>query len=210
MKYSQPEIVETSIEVKTRGRYITPSKGPRGLVIHYTAGHYGGSQEAKGTLINLADQGLGCLVMDTDGKIYRAKNQGMNDTAWHCGKSSWLGTSGLSRYLLGMEVCCAGKLSNEGRSWYGEYIPLKNRRIIASKTDNQKPGTYHAFTTLQEHSLINFCLWQLDVNQEFEIDWIVGHDEIAPMRKSDPGGSLSMSMPDFRDIVANLSNRLNV
>jgi len=38
----------------------------------------------------------------------------------------------------------------------------------------------------------------MDVNPEFRADWVAGHDEVSPGRKSDPGGSLSMTMPQFR------------
>ncbi len=51
--------------------------------------------------------------------------------------------------------------------------------------------------------MVNFCLWQLKVNPEFKVDWIMGHDEVAiPLgRKSDPGGCLSVTMPEFREII---------
>jgi len=35
-------------------------------------------------------------------------------------------------------------------------------------------------------------------NGIFKLDFVLGHDEVAPSRKNDPGGSLSMTMPEFR------------
>jgi len=208
MKYTVPEIVRTSALVQTRGEYVLNGGQAMGLVIHYSAGRYeDGSKSARQTLHHMGKSGLGCMAMDTDGKLYRAENQTLQQVAYHCGKATWQGKTRLSYYLMGIEVCCAGKLEDAtGKTWFGQQVGKENTRKITEKSDNIKPGLYHKFTDLQEASLINFCLWQLDTNPNFNIDFIVGHDEIAPTRKTDPGGSLSMSMPDFRELIRNLHN----
>lgn len=201
-RYDIPEIIELDINVKTQGKYLTPTKKAKGLVVHFTAGRFAeGRQSVVNSLTSLAKRGLGCLYMDIDGKIYRAKTQGLDDIAWHAGKSAWLGHSGMSRYCMGIEICNAGKLESDGRSWYGLMIPESERRVITDNEDNQKRGMYHKYTAAQEKSLINFVLWQLDVNPEFDLDFVIGHDECAPNRKNDPGGSLSMTMPEFRAMI---------
>jgi len=199
--YDVPEIIEVDIAVKTRGKYMTPSKQAKGLVVHYTAGRFEkGRQSAINTLNSLAKRGLGCLVMDIDGKIYRAKSQKINDIAYHAGTSAFKGYTGMSRYLMGMEICNAGRLEADGKAWFGLPIPKDEQRDV-SKKDNVKAGKYHKYSAAQEKSLINFVLWQLDVNPEFDLDFVIGHDECAPTRKSDPGGSLSMTMPAFRAMI---------
>lgn len=204
--FTEPEIIRTSVLVNTQGEYFTRSGQPRGVVIHYTAGrfHQGGTS-ARQSLQAMSEKGLGCLVMDTDGKIYRAENQQLNQVAFHAGKSQWEDKTKISYYCVGIEVCCAGLLDQNGEAWFGEVIPKGQRREIKTRDGNIAPGTYHMFSTLQEAALINFCLWQVATNPDFDIDWIVGHDEIAPDRKTDPGGSLSMSMPDFRNLIRNLA-----
>lgn len=201
-KYEMPDIEVVDIEVKTHGDYLTDSGRAQGMIVHFTAGRFSkGRQNAIDTLSYLAGQGLGCLVMDTAGKIYRAKSQELNKIAWHAGESFYLSKTGLSRYCLGMEICGAGELDEKGKSWFGLVVNNKFIRHIAAKRDNQKVGYYHKFTSAQEKSLINFILWQLDTNLEFKIEWVLGHDEIAQGRKSDPGGSLSMTMPELRNII---------
>lgn len=201
-RYDVPVIIDVDVEVKTHGKYLTESGQAKGMVLHSTAGRSAaGKQDAVNTLNDLAKKGLGCLVMDIHGQIYKAKNQKLNEIAWHAGESAYLGHKGLSRYTFGMEVGNAGKIDADGLTWFGTTIPVKNRRLIATKRANQKAGTYHKFTAAQETAIRNFALWQLDVNPSFEIDFNIGHDECSPERKSDPGGSLSMTMPDFRAMI---------
>lgn len=200
-KYQIPSIIYVEIDVKTHGAYLTDSGRAKGLVIHSTAGRFDtGSENAINTLKDMAKRGLGCMVMDIYGAIYLAKSQSLNEIAWHAGKSMFFGYSGLSRYCMGMEICNAGVLDSEGKSWFGQNIVESERRLIGHNNANRKEGVYHKYTAAQEKSLVNFIYWQLDVNPEFSIDWVMGHDECAPDRKSDPGGSLSMTMPEFRDM----------
>lgn len=194
-----PEIIKTDIIVKTHGNYRTASGQAKGLVVHYTSGRSKEPEAAINTLNYLARQGLGCLVMDREGKIYRAENQELNDVAYHAGKSEWKGFSGISRYCIGMEICCAGQLDGN-RAWFGQRYTEDEIREVGD-VDNVRAGRYHKFTEAQELSLKRFCRWQLQTNPEFDIDWIVGHDEISPGRKTDPGGSLSVTMTEFRDLL---------
>lgn len=188
LDYTMPTIKRViGVKYKTVGKYKTKTKNAKGLVVHYTVS--GRSEKnARGVVAYLAKKGLGCMVMDEDGIIYVPENFNLQtDVAYHAGKSSWKGLSGMSFYCMGMEICCWGKGSKVG--------PF---RKIAKKTDNRQAGTYQTMTAKQEEALTNFIKWQMDVNPEFSIDFLVGHDEIAPLRKSDPGGSLSVSMPSLR------------
>lgn len=188
LNYTMPTIVRVpGVKFKTHGKYRTKTGNAKGLVVHYTVSGRT-AKNARGVLAYLAKNGLGCMVMDEDGIIYIPENFNLQtDVAYHAGKSSWKGLSGMSYYCMGMEMCCWGKGSKVG--------PF---RVIKKQTDNRKVGTYQAYTAAQEKSLENFVLWQLDVNPEFDINFVAGHDEIAPLRKSDPGGSLSVGMPAFR------------
>jgi N-acetylmuramoyl-L-alanine amidase len=196
----EPEIVTLNVDVKTRGSYKTLSGNPAGLIVHYTAGRRGGESRAKGTLTSLAKRGLGCLVMDEDGVIYKARNQDFDEVAYHAGKSEFEGVSGMSYYMMGMEIMCAGKLDSDYTSWYGEKFKQSQCRAIAS-SGRHKGGYYLKYTDLQEASLRNFIIWQAQTNPEFSINWVRGHDEVCVPagRKTDPGGSLSMPMEDLRN-----------
>ena len=195
--YTIPTIKELPSDIRfdNQGNYRTPTGFAKGLIVHYTVG-WRTPQGAINTARYLASKGLGCLVMDEEGTIWVPQNWNWQKQ-WddNAGVSSWRGVSSISRYCYGMEICCWGKLSDKSKPHAG------TTRISGAK-DNIKAGEYEAYTPEQEESLINFCLWQLDTNPEFSIDWIVGHDEIAPTRKSDPGASLSLTMPAFRNMLS--------
>lgn len=196
-----PKIESIDTGLKTRGKYKTPTGAPRGVVIHFTAGRFAsGKTDAINTLKDLSNRGLGCFVMDTDGVLYKDKNQSLSDVGYHAGDSRWMGKKSISYHCMGLEICCGGNLDSKGRTWYGLDIPRDQRRTI-SNTSHAPIGTYHKFTKAQEKAIMNFIKWQMDTNPEFDADWIVGHHEISPGRKSDPGGSLSISMRHLREKV---------
>ena len=214
MLYVIPEIVDHDIKVITRGNYKTNTGYAKGIIFHYTAGHWNrGAQSAINTLRYLAyhPNRLGCPVTDINGVIHKSKYQDWNDVAWHAGSGSIHGHRNGSTLLIGMEYCCAGLLSKYNGQHYpwwnfknGEFIggtpiPEDQIRIIEKQHHNQKPGVYHMLTREQEQNWWNFCLWQCDTNPEIDIDYIVSHGEYAPDRKWDIGGSFSMSMPEFRE-----------
>jgi len=183
----------------TRGEY---AKGyPIGAVVHFTAGAYGLSE------LDLAKQRFYTyLLLDHAGTVH----QGFPLNRWgsHAGESSWPGVDdkAVSKHLLGIEVDCAGLLTpiGEGRfqTWWGVRMDAKDIRVVNEKTGNIKPGAYHKFTEAQEKSLVDLLFWLKKNNPSvFNLDFVVGHDEVAPKRKSDPGGSLSCSMSNLRELL---------
>ena len=58
------------------------------------------------------------------------------------------------------------------------------------------------FSKAQERSVLKILLWcKVNAPDIFKIENILGHDEVAPRRKNDMGGSFSMNMNDFRDLI---------
>ena len=167
-----------------------------GLVVHYTV-TLSDAKTAVGVLKGLAKRGLGCMVMDEDGVIYIP--EGFNiftDAAAHAGLSKWNGYTGLNSYFAGMEICNLGKLDATTKK--------KAKKIRVSKGEaNIIKGEYEAYTEKQEAELANFILWAKSKNPKFQLANVCGHDEARaqagqPGGKSDPGASLSMTMPSFR------------
>jgi len=197
VEIEEPEFVEVSgVKFKDRGAYRTPSGKFKGLVVHYTVSNRT-AKSAVAVLRYLANHKyrMGCMVMDEDGKIYIPKGwDPLTEWGGHAGKSSWKGDSGLSDEYAGMEICCWGKGSKVGpfRSNEGEENIIK--------------GKYQQFTDKQEKALTNFILWARQVNNEFQLDLVVGHDEARADiglkgDKSDPGASLSLTMPKYRQFL---------
>lgn len=188
--YEIPEFkIVKGTRYQTHGHYKTSTGSAKGLVVHYTVSGRT-EKNARGVVNYLARKGLGCMVMDENGIIHVPENfDFQRDVAWHAGKSSWKGISGLNRHLMGMEICCWGRGSKVG--------PFRESKGEA----NIEEGKYQTYTEAQEKALENFVLWQKDINPEFSVDWLVGHDEISPGRKFDPGACLSVTMPALRDLL---------
>lgn len=193
----EAEWVPTIIPVKgakykTHGSFKTKSGKPLGAVVHYTVS--GRSQAAAQNVVRyMAKEGIGCLVMDENGFFYCAENYDyMKHIVYHAGKSSYKGKTGMSQYCLGIEVCCWGTAGKEKG--------VTDLRLVTAK-DNVKAGVYQMFTGKQEETLIRFLRYMKKMSPDFSYDWVIGHDECAPARKQDPGGSLSMTMPQLRALL---------
>lgn len=187
-------------EMKARGTYRKAY--PEGLTLHHTAGHQ--DKLGKSGVAYGREQGHLYLFMDQYGKIFQSFP--LNKWGYHAGKSSYAGLgSGVSARLVGLEVAAAGKLDKSGSGWksyWGKPMPKEQVREVPKKNANQQAGAYQRYTAAQEASIIELCLWLKRNNPTvFNFDYVVGHDEVAPTRKNDPGGSLSMTMPALRDLL---------
>lgn len=192
-------VVIKGVRFKDRGHYKTPSGKFSGLVVHYTVS--GNSERsAKGVVEWLAGQGYGCMVMDLNGVIYVPEGFGyMTDYGYHAGVSKWGDRSSVSDVFAGMEICCWGR--NPPAS-----VPESEIRNVTTAQGYVVAGRYQKYTTEQEESLINFCLWAKKHNPEFKIENVCGHDELRANAgklgdKQDAGGSLSCNMKDFREYL---------
>lgn len=149
------------------------------------------------------------LVMDVLGRNYQSRP--LTKWGYHAGKSYHpdLGYS-LSKHLVGVEIKSPGKVKKQSngkyKTWFGQEFEEKFVRYV-EKEDNRESGYYVMFTKEQEESLVDLCckLWMgspvVDGKRVFKIKYIVGHDTISPGRKSDPGGSLSMTIKDLQNYV---------
>jgi N-acetylmuramoyl-L-alanine amidase len=81
-----------------------------------------------------------------------------NRAAFHAGRSEWQGVSGLNNHSIGIEVCNPGFLT-----------PL---------------GGWLPFTPAQNTAL---CLIGAALKHAYGLQDVLGHDDISPGRKSDPG-----------------------
>lgn len=200
----------------TQGKY---RKGfPEGAVIHYTAGRDYTEKDAINSVKWGVRQKYCYFVIGPTGVLYQSFP--LSHWGSHAGKSSYGDLKdGVSRYLVGIEVVCSGKLifhKNGYLPWFhltdGKSIKggiKQNARMYEPdevnyvKQDHKtyvQEGYYKKFTIEQEQSLMQLLLWLKMVKPDvFSFDNVLGHMEVSPFRKADPGGSISMNMIDYRN-----------
>jgi len=163
------------------------------------------------------------FLIDRDGNVYQ--NFPLDRWGYHAGDSSWPGLFGnVSDELVGIEIQCAGKLQDyyqnseggtkyacpEGKlaAWFTRpnngdlFFDKEKEARYSDKKDNIKKGWYHIYSPEQEEALIELLIWLKRNNPDvFQFKNVAGHDEVAPNRKSDPGASLTMTMPEFRKLL---------
>jgi hypothetical protein len=119
-------------------------------------------------------------------------------------------------YSVGVEIVCGGKLTplgdGSGKTWFDKVISTPNCRTFKAPAASapQVSGLYEKYAEIQEKTLIKLCLWYKEMAPDlFSFDNVLGHDECTQLagqgaRKNDPGGSLSMTMPEFRALLKRL------
>ena len=164
----------------------TPNKGgdlsPRYLVFHYTAGK--SAANSIGWLTNPESQASAHLVVARNGRITQLAP--FNVKAWHAGISHWDGLSGLNSYSIGIEMDNAGLLKKVGdkyQAWFGTLYRGSQVIYGEHKLDHQ-PRWWHAYTEVQIQRALELA--QLLV-RHYGLKSVVGHEDIAPDRKRDPG-----------------------
>lgn len=164
----------------------TPNRGgiiePRYLVYHFTAGE--NIQSAVDWFCNPESKASAHLVIGRDGRIYQLAP--FNVRTWHAGRSNWEGVSGLNQCSIGIEMVNAGRLSKSGDSyisWFNVEYP-KNEVVEARHKSEDTVSYWHAYTEVQIECAMELA--EMLVNT-YNLRGIVGHDDIAPGRKSDPG-----------------------
>lgn len=167
---------------------------PRWIVMHYTV--VMGFEECLKWFCDPEKQVSVHFVIGRDGEIAQLVN--CDQKAWHCGQSHWQDLEGINAYAIGIELVNAGKLEqkeNGIESWFGTPIPPEEI-IWAQHANEDHRAPWHQYTQAQIHSAQKLIQ---TLCQHYPIEDILGHDQIAPGRKVDPGPALDLSK--FRDLL---------
>jgi len=161
---------------------LFPDGLPDTIVMHYTA--CCDAEQAVEILCNLEKEASAHLVVSKTGQIFQLVP--FNTVAWHAGKSSWDGRESLNQYSIGIELDNAGKLDTvDGRyfSWSGE--EYSSSEVFISESGE----AWHVYSEIQLKALDDLVEALV---KGYSIRTIVGHSQIAPERKSDPGSAFPM------------------
>ncbi|AQR62282.1 hypothetical protein BZG35_11975 [Brevundimonas sp. LM2] len=162
------------------------------VVIHYTVGSTA-LLTAKWFCNPANTSSSAHVVIDRDGSIIQCVNFGV--VAWHAGKSSWDGLTGLNRYSIGIELANWGPLKGSGSQWLNGAGKAVADPFIGVHRNGNPNGSrtrigWEAYPDAQVDAAVALTLALKDV---YPIKTVVGHDDIAPIRKSDPGPAFDMA-----------------
>jgi N-acetylmuramoyl-L-alanine amidase len=167
----------------------TPNQGetfgpglPDTIVIHYTAGS--SAESSIKTLCDKKTRASAHLVIGRDGSVTQLVP--FNKIAWHAGKSAYGGRTGYNKYSIGIEIDNAGRLTKSGDqyiAWFGR-VYTEEEVIEAVHRNESEPHYWHRYTEKQIEIVYDICS---DLVDAYGISSILGHEEISPQRKVDPG-----------------------
>ena len=157
----------------------------RFLVIHFTAGASGLSSiswwqnpKAKGASAH--------FVIERDGTIYQCRP--CNRTAGHAGASAWRDPKTKKQYT-GLNSCSIGiELANGGDAY-----PSKFSALPATLARHKNGGPVKEWETYPAPQLAACEMLSRVLVDRYNLDDVIGHEDIAPNRKSDPGPAFDMN-----------------
>ncbi len=155
---------------------------PDTIVIHFTGGR--SATSSANWLCNPKAKASAHVVIGQEGEIIQLVP--FDAIAWHAGRSSWAERTGLNKYSIGIELDNPGRLEQRAEgyyTWFGTRVP--DALVTQATHRNETEPTYwHAFTEAQINATEALCQLLMDT---YSIQWILGHEEISPSRKVDPG-----------------------
>lgn len=169
--------------------YESPNQGdafasglPDMILMHYTA-----SGTTDGAIATLCDKTAPSrvsahVVIGRDGQVVQLVP--LDTVAWHAGTSTWQGSTNVNSRALGIELVNWGALSGpqtaKWLTWTGK--PLPDAEVVWQPA----PGGagWHAYSEPQIAAVIELVRV---LAAALPIRWLLGHEQVAPGRKHDPG-----------------------
>lgn len=166
---------------------------PKFLVMHYTAG--GGGKGSANFLFGPHKPGSSAhFVVDRNGDVYQISDTGV--VTWHAGESLWRGIQFLNSHSIGIEIANYGYW-RPGISPKTQTAAKAAGWLEAVHKNGGPTRFWEPYPEAQMVAVERLTAWILETHPT--IKEIVGHDDIAPGRKTDPGPAFPMHR--FTDIL---------
>lgn len=167
------------------------AKAPKIVVMHYTAGS--SARSSANWFKNPKASASAHLVIGRDGTVIQCVS--FDKVAWHAGRSRWGGIVGLNRHSIGIELANWGPLVSANGEWQSHSGARIPDPVMAVHRNGNPDGSRNPI------GWERYPEAQMQVAQEvvralvekYGIEQILGHDDIAPVRKSDPGPAFNMT-----------------
>lgn len=154
----------------------------KALIINYTAS--GDISQSAKFLTDSSVKASTHILIDRDGKIIQLLP--FDFIGWHAGASQFKGLTNFNDKSIAIELINWGVLTeSDGKyfSYSGVEVPASEVEFAQHKNETSK-RYWHKYTDIQLKKAKEVS--RLIVN-EYNIGWILGHDDISPGRKQDPG-----------------------
>lgn len=166
---------------------------PRFVIIHYTAS--GPNSNIAQYFSKSSAKVSAHLVIRRDGTIIQCVP--FDTVAWHAGKSSWIGQngkkySGLNQNSIGIEIENWGPLKRTEAGWSSwTGASVDSSKVMRARHKFGTPnGGWEIFTEAQVEATLEATQ---AICEAYKIEDVMGHDDISPGRKSDPGPAWAMA-----------------
>lgn len=190
---------------------------PDYLIVHYTA-----TDDAAGPVnwfknTSSNKDGIAAhIVIDMTGQITQLVP--FNRRANHAGSSTWNGTDNMNFHAIGIELVNPGFVQALSNGTYRRLISPNNykvypatvvTRLLAMRHKNKLTGTdanasyWFKYPKAQLEALYSLSKVLAD---HYQLVQVLGHDDIAPVRKTDPGPAFSWEA--FKTAVFGHSNNV--
>jgi len=176
------------------------NQAPDTIIIHYTGG--ANAESSVRSLCDSKSKASAHLVIGRDGSVYQLVP--FNQVAWHAGESEHkeTGRTGINKYSVGIELDNAGLMTKKDDNnfipWFGKSYPA-SEVIEATHRNESQPRWWHLYTDIQLLACLEICRL---LKAKYPIRYVLGHEEIAPKRKVDPGPAFPLD--SFRKKILEL------
>ena len=168
---------------------------PDYLVVHYTATD--SATEALNWFLSIPpanpDRIAAHVIIDTDGSITQLVP--FNQRANHAGPSTWNNTDSLNYHAIGIELVNPGFVSKLSDGSFVRKITEKHSKTYPASRTDEIARASHKHRFWNEQYWFKFPAEQIAALKRlssaliahYQLVQVVGHDDISPARKPDPG-----------------------
>lgn len=173
--------VEIARPFASNGRSITPTV----IVIHY-----GVTRTLSGLVTAQRARGFWAHLSISDNRILQELS--LEQMGSHAGLSVWKGRTSVNAFSIGIEINNMGPAISDG---HGGFVGVDGRAISAANVvEAHMPGVSYAhwekYSNATVESVRSVCL---ALTKHYDISDIVGHSDISPGRKIDPGPAFPLN-----------------